>query len=404
MVQSIWQECPDCGLLQHLPPPKPRHIRLCVRCRRSFGDGANHDAAARALAITALVLFLLANAYPFMGLQFSGRESTIHLGSGVESVADYHGLAPVALFVLAVSILAPLARMTALGLVLFGLDRGEDSAHLANLLHFADRVRPWAMLDVVLIGALVTLTKIHDMASVTVGAGFYTLGVLVIVLALLELAIDRTALWQRIHPSPTSEQTPGPDWHGCGECGMVQPPGERCVRCHHRLHRRKRDSLHRTAALVATGFILYLPANLYPVLTVVMLGKGQPSTILDGVFELAASRDWPLAAIVFVASVLVPLLKLFGLGLLVLSARKGSGHSLVGRTRLYRLIELVGRWSSVDILVAALLTALVTLGNLAEVVPGLGVLAFGGVVFVTMLATDLFDPRLIWDATGENHG
>jgi paraquat-inducible protein A len=119
---------------------------------------------------------------------------------------------------------------------------------------------------------------------------------------------------------------------------------------------------------------------------------------------LAASRDWPLAVIVFVASVLVPLLKLFGLGLLVLSARRGSGYSLVGRTRLYRLIELVGRWSSVDIVVAALLTALVTLGNLAEVIPGFGVLAFGGVVFVTMLATDLFDPRLIWDAAGENHG
>lgn len=404
MVQTIWQECPDCGLLQHLPPPKPHHIRLCVRCRRSFGDGANHDSAARALALTALILFLLANLYPFMGLEYSGRSNSIHLGTGVESVADYHGLAPVALFVLAVSILAPLARMAALGLVLFGLKRGDNSARLANLLHFADRVRPWAMLDVVLIGSLITVTKIHDMASVTLGAGFYTLAMLVVVLAFLELSIDRTALWQRIHPSPAGDTTPGPDWHGCGECGMVQPPGKRCVRCGHRLHRRKPGSLHRTGALVATGFILYLPANLYPVLTVIMLGRGQPSTIFGGVLELAASRDWPLAVIVFVASILVPLLKLFGLALLVLSARRGSARSLVGRTRLFRLIELVGRWSSVDILVAALLTALVTLGNLAEVIPGYGVLAFGSVVFVTMLATDLFDPRLIWDAAGENNG
>jgi paraquat-inducible protein A len=404
MLQSIWQECPDCGLLQQLPPPKPSHIRICSRCRRSFGDGVHHDAPARALALTALLLFLLANLYPFMGLQFSGRASSIHLGSGVESVADHHGLAPIALFVLAVSILAPLARMAALGLVLFGLRRGEDPIHLANLLHFADRVRPWAMLDVVLIGALITLTKIHDMASVTVGAGFYTLGILVIVLALLEISIDRVALWHAIHPSPAAEQKPEPDWLGCGECGMVQAPGKRCLRCGYRLHRRKPDSLNRTAALVAAGFILYLPANLYPVLTVIMLGQGQPSTIFDGVIELARSRDWPLAMIVFVASILVPLLKLFGLGLLVLTARNGSARALVGRTRLYRLIELVGRWSSVDIVVAALLTALVTLGNLAEVTPGLGILAFGGVVFLTMLATDLFDPRLIWDAAGENHG
>lgn len=404
MLQTIWQECPDCGLLQHLPPPKPHQIRLCARCHRSFGDGANHDSAARALALTALLLFVLANFYPFMGLKVGGRESSIHLGSGVESVAGYSDLAPISLFVLAVSILAPLARLLALGLVLFGLKRGQNPSHLANLMHFADRVRPWAMLDVVLIGSLITVTKIHDMASVTVGAGFYTLGMLVIVVAMLEMTIDRVALWHRIHPSPAAEERPGADWHGCAECGMVQPPGKRCVRCGQRLHRRKPDSLHRTAALVATGFILYLPANLYPVLTVIMFGKGRPSTIFDGVIELAASRDWPLAVIVFVASILVPLLKLFGLGLLVLTARNGTARALVGRTRLYRLIELVGRWSSVDIVVAALLTALVTLGNLAEVTPGYGVLAFCGVVFVTMLATDLFDPRLIWDAAGENNG
>jgi paraquat-inducible protein A len=404
MQDTVWQECPDCGLLQQLPPPKPHHLRVCVRCGYSFGDGASHESAARALSLTALVLFLLANIYPFMGLNFSGRENSIHLGSGVEGMADHEGLLPIALFVLAVSILAPLARLTALSLVLFGLRRGEEPARLANVMHFADRVRPWAMLDVFLIGALITLTKVHDLASVTVGAGFYTLGMLVVVMALLELTIDRRTLWQRILPTPAITETPGADWRGCIECGMVQAPAERCSRCGHRLSRRKANSLVRTAALVLTGFILYLPANLYPVLTVITFGKGSPSTILDGVCELAASQDWPLALIVFVASIAVPLLKLFGLGYLVLSARKGSAHGLVGRTRLYRLIELVGRWSSVDILVAAMLTALVTLDNLAEVIPGVGVLAFGGVVFVTMLATDLFDPRLIWDAAGENHG
>jgi paraquat-inducible protein A len=317
-------------------------------------------------------------------------------------MADHKTLLPIALFVLAVSILAPLARLTGLTLILFGLQRGTAPARLANLMHMTDRVRPWAMLDVVLIGALITLTKVRDLASVTVGSGFYTLGILVVVLAILELTIDRRRLWQRILPA--GDQTPGPDWYGCGDCGRVQPPAVQCVRCGYRLHRRKPDSLHRAAALVATGFILYLPANLYPVLTVISFGKGDPSTILDGVWQLAASADWPLAVIVFVASVAVPLLKLFGLAYLILSALGRSSRSLVGRTRLYRLIELVGRWSSLDIVVAALLTALVTLGNLAQINPGVGVLAFGGVVLSTMLATDLFDPRLIWDAAGENHG
>ncbi|HMA52216.1 MAG TPA: PqiA/YebS family transporter subunit [Magnetospirillaceae bacterium] len=403
MRESHWLECPDCGLLQVLPPPRPKHVRNCPRCRRSFGDGANHGDAARALTLTALLLFALANLYPFMGLEFGGRENSIHLGSGIGGMASHEDLMPIALMMLAISILAPLGRLAALGLVLLQLRRGRNTPLVANLMHFADRVRGWAMLDVFLVGSLVALTKLHNLARVTVGIGLYMLGALVLVLAFLELAIDRHAIWHQIRPSPSADTPPRPDWLGCVDCGMVQEPGGHCVRCGTTLHRRKPRSIERTAALVLTGFILYLPANLYPVLTVITLGRGAPSTILGGVAELVRGNDWPLAVIVFVASVAVPLLKLFGLGLLILSARRGSDLALTDRTRLYRLIELVGRWSTVDVIVAALLTALVTLGNIAEVLPGLGVLAFGGVVFVTLLATEFFDPRLLWDAAGENH-
>ena len=403
MSASHWLECPDCGLLQVLPPPRAKHFRHCSRCRRSFGDGADRGDAARALTLTALLLFALANLYPFMSLQFGGRESSIHIGSGVGSMASHQDLMPVALLMLAISILAPLGRLAALGLVLLCLRHGRNTPFVANLMHFADRVRGWAMLDVFLVGALVALTKLHDLADVTVGIGLYMLGALVLVLACLELTIDRHALWHQIRPSPSADTPPHPDWLGCVDCGMVQEPGKNCVRCGVRLHRRKPQSLERATALVMTGFILYLPANLYPVLTVITLGRGSPSTILGGVAELMSGNDWPLAVIVFVASVAVPLLKLFGLGWLILSARRGSTLVLTDRTRLYRMIELVGRWSTVDVIVAALLTALVTLGNIAEVLPGLGVLAFGGVVFVTLLATEFFDPRLLWDAAGENH-
>ena len=403
MSESHWLECPDCGLMQLLPPPRRRHVRNCARCKRSFGDGHNHGEAARALTLTALLLFVLANLYPFMGLQFGGRENSIHLASDVRGMADQGGLIPIALMVLAISILAPLGRLAALGLVLVQLRRGHNSPMVANLMHFADRIRAWSMLDVFLVGSLVALTKLHDLAHVTVGIGLYMLGALVLVLAFLELSIDRHAIWHQIHPSPSADIPLHPDWHGCVDCSMVQEPGHHCIRCGARLHRRKPYSLQRSAALVLTGFILYLPANIYPVLTVITLGRGAPSTILGGVVELARSNDWPLAAIVFVASVAVPLLKLFGLGLLILTAKRRSEWALTDRTRLYRMIELVGRWSTVDVIVAALLTALVTLGNIAEVLPGLGVLAFGAVVFVTLLATEFFDPRLLWDAAGENH-
>jgi paraquat-inducible protein A len=148
---------------------------------------------------------------------------------------------------------------------------------------------------------------------------------------------------------------------------------------------------------------LYLPANLYPVITVVSFGHRTTATIMGGVMQLLDGSDWPLALIVFAASVAVPLLKLLGLSALLISTGFGYRARLVDRTRLYRLIEFVGRWSTVDIFVAALLTALVTLGNIATIEPGIGALAFGAVVVVTMLATACFDPRLMWDAAGADH-
>ena len=357
---------------------------------------------ALAFALTALILFLLANAFPLMAIALAGRGQTVRLGSGVAGLAE-HDLLPLALFVFTISIMAPLGRVLALGYVLFHLNRQGQPRHLMPVLRLAERMRPWAMLDVFLVGALIAITKLHDLAEIDIGVGFWALGSLVLILAGFDMAIDRRMLWDLANPQPLSVAPPAAgSWFGCGECGLVQPRASHCARCGKRLHRRKPESLHRSAALVVTGLVLYIPANLYPVLTVISFGRGAPATIMGGVMELLNGSDWPLALIVFTASVAVPLLKLVGLAWLLLSTSLGLRRRLVDRTRLYRLIQLVSRWSAVDIFVAALLTALVTLGNLATVEPGLGVLAFGAVVFVTMLATESFDPRLIWDAAGAN--
>lgn len=403
MTPAIWIDCPDCGLLQSLPEPKPGHGRHCQRCGLSFGHGLSWQDAAPALALTVLIMFLLANFFPLMGIELAGREQSVRLGSGVSGLAA-HDLAPLAIFVLILSILAPLGRVVALGLVLVNLRHDRPvPAYLAPLLSWAERLRPWAMLDVFLVGALVSLTKLHDLARIDIGIGFWALGLLVLALAVFDMVTDRRALWDRISPPARLAAIPKDEvWLGCRDCGMVQPIALRCVRCRVRLHRRKPDSLHRTAALVATGLVLYLPANLYPVLTLISFGQGTPATIIGGVIDMLNGEDWPLALIVFAASVAIPLLKLAGLGWLLLSIRLRLQQRLVDRTRLYRLIELVSRWSSVDIFVAALLTALVALGNLVTIEPGPGLLAFASVVLVTLLATEYFDPRLLWDAAGAN--
>jgi paraquat-inducible protein A len=193
----------------------------------------------------------------------------------------------------------------------------------------------------------------------------------------------------------------------CHTCGLLQqlPPSghAHCPRCHSPVHLRTPNSTQLTWALVITAIIAYLPANLYPVMTVTSLGRSQSDTILSGVIYLLLHGDWPLALIVFVASVLVPLLKIVALLYLLLSVQRRSPLRKAQRTRLYRVVELVGRWSMVDIFVVALLAALVQAGALATIEPGVGAIAFTSVVILTMFAALSFDPRLIWD-NEEAHG
>ena len=170
------------------------------------------------------------------------------------------------------------------------------------------------------------------------------------------------------------------------------------------MHFRKVNSISTTWAFLIAAMIAYLPANLYPVMTVVSFGKGQSDTIMSGVIYLLLHGDWPLALIVFVASVLVPLLKMIALVYLLLSVQRRSPLRKQQRIRLYRLVELVGRWSMVDIFVVALLAALVNVGALATIEPGTGAIAFTAVVILTIFSAMSFDSRLIWDNQGEPNG
>lgn len=172
---------------------------------------------------------------------------------------------------------------------------------------------------------------------------------------------------------------------------------QHCPRCHAPIHQRYPNSISTTWALVIASFLLYIPANTLPVMTVVMLGQGTSDTIISGVIHLIEADMWPLALIVFVASILVPVLKLTILTGLLISVRQKSQWRNQDRSRLYRITEFVGRWSMVDVFVIAILVALVQFGNLADVDPGAGALSFAAVVVLTMFAARSFDPRLIWD-------
>lgn len=189
----------------------------------------------------------------------------------------------------------------------------------------------------------------------------------------------------------------------CHVCLKVAPVElGRCPRCRARLHLRGPNSLQRTLALLATASLLYIPANVLPIMTTEQLGHATGSTIIGGVVILIHHGDYPIAAVIFIASVLVPLSKLFGLGWLCWSVARGQPSSHHERTRLYRAAELIGKWSMTDVFVVAILVALIQFASILRFTPGTAALAFGGVVIVTMLAAHAFDPRLIWDQLGES--
>ena len=192
----------------------------------------------------------------------------------------------------------------------------------------------------------------------------------------------------------------------CDTCGMVQqvpelPKGTaaECFRCGAFLGvRRSAAGLHACAALSLAALILYVPANIYPILTMTMYGATSESTIWDGVVGLAQHDQWGIAIIVFLASLVIPLLKLAGLFFLVVSSTMKWGRRLRARTALYKFIDTIGPWAMLDVFLLAVLVALVKLGQFATVVPGPGLVAFTGVVVLTMLASAAFDPKQIWEA------
>lgn len=188
----------------------------------------------------------------------------------------------------------------------------------------------------------------------------------------------------------------------CHVCYKLAPAeSHECPRCGAALHLRKPDSVQRTAALVVTAAVLYIPANVLPIMTTTQLGKPTESTILGGVILLVDMGSYPVAAVIFIASVLVPIGKLIALAYLCISVSRRDPGAHGQRTTMFRVTEFIGRWSMTDVFVVMILVALIHLGGVLQITPGAAAIAFAGVVSVTMVAAESFDPRLIWDQRHE---
>lgn len=400
-------ECHDCGLFLR-PKGLPVGGRAkCPRCgaglyRRTHG-GIDH---AIAFNIAGLVLFAVANWYPFMSFELEGRVQTSTLITGVLEFFD-RGLWPLAALVLAVTIAIPLAKIFGTLAVLVPIRFGLRVRGLGPLFRVVELLRPWAMMEVFMLGVLVAYVKLTDLATLELGTALFAFSALIFVLTAAEASLEPREVWSALDDQGLREL---PDHRarvravGCHACGLVlvlprsTETHTACPRCGAHMHHRKPDSLSRTWALVITAFVLYIPANVFPVMTVVSFGHGESDTILSGVKAFIEADMWPLALLVFFASITVPMMKLWGLVFLLVSVQRKSSWRLRDRTVVFRIIESVGRWSMIDIFMISILIALVKLEAIATIEPGIGATSFAGVVVITMIASMMFDPRLMWDA------
>lgn len=402
--------CHECDLLHRIAPLVPGGKALCSRCAapmyRNVPDSINR---ACALYLAALMLWVMANTFPFVSLKLSGRIEDNVLLSGPLALA-YADMPELGLLVFLTSILFPLLTTAGSLYVLLPLRFGWRLPGVAPVYRMVRLLNPWSLIGVFMLGLLVSIVKLLDLADVVPGPGLYAFAGLLLASAAANANMDHGAIWPRIGPLPARagvaaapETAAALGMTGCHTCDLlvpVAPPGghAHCPRCGSEVHGlRLPDSLARTWALLGSAALLLIPANLYPVMTVIQFGRGEPNTILSGVVHLIDSGMWPLAMLVFFASFVVPLSKIAVLVLLLVTVQQGSAWRRRDRGLLYRVTEVVGAWSMIDIFLVGILVALVNLGALATVRPGVGAIFFGGAVVLTMLAAMSFDPRLIWD-------
>jgi paraquat-inducible protein A len=408
--RSQIRECPACGLFQTIPSLAPGTSARCGRCGTTLRRMARHPLDHNiALTLAALVLLVIMCTTTLMSVETAGITLTAGLFAGPEELVR-RGMGELAAVVVFVTVLAPFGKLIGTLYVLIRLRETNPPRHLRRVFAFVEKLHPWSMIEVFVFGVFVAYVKLGDVVKIGLDVGVYALLALTFTIIWADSALDRQAVWDALdrhdeatdypcHASSLRRSLAGAI--ACETCGLVDVPRDadpRCARCDSVLHVRKPDSVARTWALLIAAAILYVPANYFPVLTVMQLGAGAPSTILGGVEELLADGIYPLAALVFFASIAVPMLKLIGLSTLLIATQTRRSGWLRDRTRLYHIVRWIGRWSMIDIFMESLLGALVRFGSVITIEPGIGAVAFCAVVILTMLAAETFDPRLMWDA------
>ena len=393
--------CFDCGTRQIMPPAAPSSIVNCVACRnileRTHGRSVS---GALACSAAALLLLIPGNLATFLSTSALGvsRHSVVASAAGA-MLRD--GWPLLALAVLMFAVILPVVRFALLTAVLGTIERRRHPGWLGNAFRWANELETWAMPDVFLLGLAVAYFRLEAAISVHLGRGAICYILAGILALFVRATLDKTAVWQRI--APDAEFAPDAALVGCTACEQLHPAADKgrpCSRCGKTLRVRQAFSVSRTLALTIAAVLLYIPANIYPLATLPIGFHPTKYTVLQGVIDLFQAGLLGLALLVFTASFAIPMLKLVGLGWCVASVLTRSNRRLVAKTRTYRVVEEIGRWSMVDPFVIGCFVPVMHYNALIYGRAEPAAVPFTAVVILTIISAKTFDPRLMWDAAG----
>lgn len=362
--------CHACGLPVVLEQVAPGQQAACPRCWSTM-TRYHRDAwlRMRVFSITAAGALLFANLFPFLTLSTTGQESSLTLLQSMLVLFNRGHWALGAITSAAVIVL-PLIFLLSLQCILYTGRPSSGRRRIAIALKLVSWFQFWNMAEIYFLGVLVSIIKVISLADVRFGPSFWFFAVFIVAQLATLLHFDMFQVKKRLNA--VDEHTPS------------------------LAHGDTMDSWHRSAALLATGLILYIPANALPIMTVTTLGKPEPNTIIGGVITLLHHGSYPIALVIFIASVLVPVGKFLVLIWLLAGQRMRQTVSPEARMVVYHITEFIGRWSMVDVFVVAFLAALVQFGNLMAIQAGPASLAFAGMVVATMLSADSIDTTAFW--------
>jgi paraquat-inducible protein A len=389
--------CPDCAAIQAVPPVRSGTLR-CFRCRAVLERSAGRPRdGALACALATLLLLIPANLMALMSLDQFGFHSQAKLFGGVAAIWR-EGWPVVATSVCLAAVVLPFFRFGLLSVALGALHLGRRDRWIGPVFRWAEELDLWAMPDVFLIGIAIGWQRLMQVAHTTIGLGGWCAIGAAFLCMVTRGAIDRRRIWREIRPSRAIVSHGA---FGCNACGFVVPAdseGGRCPRCGKRLWRHRPELMTVSLALTIAGMLLYPVAMLAQVSVLDWFAGSSGHSIFSSVQALINAHLYFLACCIFTTSVAIPFVKLAGVVYFYVSVRRRSDKHLVFKTRAYRLIDEMGRWSMMDVFTVVVYLPVLQFGQLASAKVGIGLPALFAVVLLTMFASRAFDPRLMWEA------